>query len=609
MKKFGMICGWGALAIALLFAIVAALASPIASYIINHRGENILGRELKADRVRVNLFTGGITIHEFHCKELNGQTDFINWENMYVQIAYPKLLVKRVDIGHIHLEEFNGQVLQNRNELNFTDLIERFTSKRDTLADDAKSEWIVELNDIRIENSSVYYRNVINGKQWKLEDISLSVPGLDIGENSSDANGGLEFALPTGGRVGVTARYLSTTNTLAVRLKLYDVHADVVLPLVQDYVNVSGLGAKINGNLQVSAGLDNIQNILIRGTVGMKGLSLKDGHKNEVAGLDELRAVVDRCDLNTNTFILDSLMLYGLTAKYEVHKNWNTFSRLLKSNDNTGKKSSGKSKQIVWQAKNAVLTGHDITYQDYSMKHDWKYAIKTLRVEGKNVSSTGRNSLKMNATLTNNGKVKADFKGGLDVKKQNTRFSVTVDNVNLKDFNAACRNYTGYPIESGMLHVESQMEFTNGHLTGNTKIVIDDAQVGKKEKLTKAPYKTLPVRSTVNMLCDSENRIILNAPVDADATKANFSFKKTFTKSLLKVSFGRMMTTKSKKDKISQEEMNEIQTLIGDEEVKPTETKPKKAEKAQKAEKAEKPKKTEKLSKRDKRRSDRKKKR
>ena len=203
----------------------------------------------------------------------------------------------------------------------------------------------------------------------------------------------------------MTARYLSTTNTLAVRLKLYDVHADVVLPLVQDYVNVSGLGAKINGNLQVSAGLDNIQNILIRGTVGMKGLSLKDGHKNEVAGLDELRAVVERCDLNTNTFILDSLMLYGLTAKYEVHKNWNTFSRLLKSNDNTGKKSSGKSKQIVWQAKNAVLTGHDITYQDYSMKHDWKYAIKTLRVEGKNVSSTGRNSLKMNATLTNNGKV------------------------------------------------------------------------------------------------------------------------------------------------------------------------------------------------------------
>ena len=588
-----MICGWGALVIALLFAIVAALASPIASYIINHRGEDVLGRELQADKVRINLFTGGITIHDFHCKELNGQTDFINWENLYVQIAYPKLLFKRVDIGHIHLENFNGQVLQNRNALNFTDLIDRFTSNRDTLADDSKRKWKIDLNDIRIEHSSVYYRDVVTAKQWKLEDISLSVPGLDFGEKSSDAKGGLEFALPTGGHVGVTARYLTTTNTLAVLLKLYDVHADVMLPLVQDYVNVSGLGAKMNGDLELSASLDNIQKILIKGTVGMKGLSLKDGHKNEVAGLDEVRVVLDRCDLNSNTFILDSLMLYGLKASYEVHKNWNTFSRLLKSKeDNTGKKkASGKSKQIVWKAKNAVLTGHDITYQDYSMKHDWKYAIKTLRVEGKNVSSNGQNILKMNATLTNNGKVKADFKGGLDVKKQNTRFSVTVDNVNLKDFDAACRNYTGYPIESGMLHVESQMEFTNGHLAGNTKIVIDDTKVGKKEKLTKAPYRTLPVRSTVNMLCDSENRIILNAPIDADATKPKFSFKKVFTKSLLKVSFGRMMATKSKKDKISQEELDEIRTLIGDEDVKPTETK------------------TEKPSKLDKRRNDRKKKR
>lgn len=569
MKKFGMICVWGALAIALLFAIVAALASPIANYIINHRGEEILGRTLQAEKVKVNLFTGGVTIKDFHCKEQNGQTDFLNWEELYVRIAYPKLLFKRVDVGAIHLEEFNGQVLQNGNELNFSDLIERFTSDRDTLADNAKSEWKVELNDIRIESSSIYYRDVISGKEWKLEDISLAVPGLDFGEKSSDANGGLEFALPTGGRVGVKARYLTTTNTLAVRLKLYDVHADVVLPLVQDYIDVTGLGAKINGDLQVSAGLDNIQHIFIKGAVGLKGLSLKDARKNEVAALDELRAVVERCDLYSNTFILDSLMLYGLTAKYEVHKNWNTFSRLLKSKESgSAKKRGGKTKPIVWKAKHAVLTGHDITYEDYSMKHDWNYAIKSLHVEGKNISSDGRNSLKMDAMLTNNGRIKADFSGGLDVTKQNTRFSVTADRINLEDFDAACRNYTGYPIKSGMLHVESKMEFVNGQLTGNTKIVIDNAEVGKKEKLSKAPYKSLPVRSTVNMLCDSERRIILEAPIEADATKPKFSFKKTFTKSLLKVSFGRMMTSRNKKDKISQEELDEIQTLIDDDGVR-----------------------------------------
>jgi len=564
MKKFGMICVWGVLAIALLFAIVAALASPIGKYIINQRGEDLLGRQLHAERVGVNIFNGNVKIYDFHCKELNGETDFLAFEQLDVRIAYPQLLLKRVNIRHIYLDNFNGQVLQNKDKLNFSDLIERFTPAEKTPADSAKSRWFVKLDDIRISHSSIRYRDVISGKQWKLEDISMSVPGLDFGKNRTDA--GLAFDLPTGGHVGLSASYLKDSNSLSVILNLQDVHADVVLPLVQDYIDVSGLGAKLNGKLRIKASLDNIQNIQIKGSVGMVGLCLKDGHKDEVASLDELRAVIERCDLNTNTFILDSLMLYGLTGRYEVHKNWNTLSRLLKSNEGKSRRSSSKgSKQIVWQAKNALLTGHDITYLDYSKKHDWKYAIKSLRVEGKNVSSNGRNALKMQATLTNNGKMRAEFVGGLNVKKQDTRFSVTLANVNLKDFDAACRNYTGYPIESGMLHMESQMSFTGGKLEGNTKIVIDDAKVGKKEKFTKAPYRNMPVRSTVKMMADSENRVILNAPVSGDATKKNFSFKKTFTKSLVKVSFGRMMATKSKKDKISEEEREAIQDIIGDE--------------------------------------------
>ena len=262
-------------------------------------------------------------------------------------------------------------------------------------------------------------------------------------------------------------------------------------------------------------------------------------------------------------------MLYGLTARYEVHKNWNTLSRLLKSNDGAGsskgEKSSKGSKPLVWQAKTAVLTGHDISYEDYSMAHNWRYAIKTLRVEGKNVSSNGRNILKMNATLTHNAKMKAEFVGGLNIKKQNTRFSLSLENVNLKDFDAACRNYTGYPIESGVMKLENNMNFVSGQLEGNTKIVIDNAQVGHREKFSKAPYKNLPVRSTVKMLTDSENKVILNAPVQDDATRKNFALGKVLTKSLLKVSFGRMMTTKSKKDKISQEEKDQIEKLLSNE--------------------------------------------
>ena len=132
MKKFWRICKWGALIIVLLFAIILAVASPVAKYVVNNYGEDIVGRQMHADLVVINPYWGGVTIRDFECKEVNGETNFISFDRLYVQIAYPQLLAKRVKIRAIHLDGFNGQVLKSRDKLNFSDIIERF-SKKDTV--------------------------------------------------------------------------------------------------------------------------------------------------------------------------------------------------------------------------------------------------------------------------------------------------------------------------------------------------------------------------------------------------------------------------------------------------------------------------------------------
>lgn len=576
MNKYLKICGWGALVIVLLFAIVAALASPIAKHIVNTRGEDILGRQLHAEKVRVNLFTGSVTIGEFQCFEPNGTTNFFYFERLYVKIAYPRLLANRVKIRHLHLECFNGQVLQNNGKLNFSDIIEHFSSD-DEEGESERKPWKVYIGDIRIANSSVYYRDVVHGKEWQLEDISLAVPGLDF--DNADTNAGLDFALPTGGNVRVEASYLAPSNLLKLTLNMFDVNPNVILPLVQDYINVSGIGAKMNGRLLAQARLDNIQDIDVKGAFDVSDLKIRDSYKNDVVSLEEMRVVLNRFNISQRSFVLDSLVLRGLTGSYEVHKNWSTLSRLKKTDDagdaaktkknnfkRKNQKAAPAAKPVKWMARTAILTAHDVTYSDYSQRNNWSYSFKTLMAEGKNISNYGRNTLKVNATMTHNAKMKGNFTGSWDAKSQDTKFNVTLSNVNLKDFDALCRNYTGYPIESGSLYAETHMEFTSGKLTGNTRLVIDHPSIGKREKLTKAKYRDLPVRSTFKSLVDSENRVVINAPVSADATKKNFSFGSVFAKSLLKETFGHMMKTKSKKDKISDDERAEIEALIGDDE-------------------------------------------
>lgn len=576
MKKFGKICGWGALAIALLFALILLVASPVAKYVVNNYGEQIVGRQLHTEQVIINPYWGGVTIKKFECKEVNGETNFISFDRLYVQIAYPQLIAKRVKIRAIHLDGFNGQVLKNNDRLNFSDIIERFSKNDSVPKDTTKSGWTVALDDIRINNSAIRYRDVVTDKQWKLEDITLHVPALFF--DNKQTNAGLEFGLPTGGRVGLIAGYKMQSNRYAVKLNLYDVHTDVVLPLVQDYLNVSGLGAKLNGSVHIDGSLDVITNIQLNGNLSLAGMSIRDTHDDQIAAMDELRLVLERGDLSTNTFILDSLIITGITGNYEVHDTWNTMSRLLKkeenddaalndttSSSNDKPKASNAGKPMVWMAKKVLLTGHDLTYHDYSMKNDWEYAIKTLTVKGSNIATNGRNSVNLDATLTSDAKLKVDFVGGLDLANQDTRVNLNLKGVNLSDFDALCRNYTGYPLEGGDLTVNSHLDVVSGKLNGNNRIEIDHPRVAKKERFSKAPYKNIPVRAGFKLLTSAQDMILLDVPISGDVHNPKFSLRKVIGRALLKVFFGPLMGVDDRNKSINADELNQLQELLEDE--------------------------------------------
>ncbi len=583
MKTFWKICGWGALVIVLLFALIMAVASPVAKYIINNKGEELIGRQMHVDRVVINPYWGGVSIRGFECKETNGETNFISFDRLYVHIAYPQLLAKTVKLRAIHLDGFSGQVLKNDDKVNFSDIIERF-SKKDTVVatDTTKSKWTVSLRDIRINNSNIRYLDVLSGKQWKLEDLTLRVPGLYF--DNTQTNAGLEFGLPTGGRVGIIAGMKLQSNRYAVRLNLHDVHTDVVLPLIQDYMDVTGLGAKINGSLHVDGSLDVISNILLTGNLSMTGLSLRDSHNDEVAALDELRIDISKGDVANNTYILDSLTISGLTANYEVHEGWTTLTHLMKSKQEVQAENADSTvtdsietpltvekpksnKPLVWMAKRVTLTGRDIAYHDYSKKNDWNYAIQTLRVEGQNIASNGRNIIQLQATLPNEGTIHLDFKGGLDLKNQDTHADLKVRGVHIEDFSALCHNYTGYPIEGGLLTIDSHLDVQSAKLNGNNRIEIDHPRIGRKERFSRAPYKNIPVRLGFQILTSAQDMILVDVPMSGDVTNPKFSIKKVISRALLKVFFGPLMGMNDRNKSVNEEELREMQELLGEDSV------------------------------------------
>ena len=269
--------GWGVLAIVLLFILVLAIASPVAKRVINSHGQEWLGRDLHVDRVIINPFTGGVTLKGFTCKEEDQTTDFVSFDKLYVRVAYPRLISKKVKIRTIQLDGFKGQVLKYDSCLNFSDIIHRFSSTEpDTtvVEKNSGSAWSFAIDDIRIRNSAIHYLDVENEKHWEIEDISLTIPGLYFDNTKTKA--GLAFGLTSGGQVGIQAGYRMQSSHYDVTFDLQDVHSEVFMPFIQDYLKNREFEAMLNGNVQIAGNLDNLSDMRFGADLTMDDVSVHD---------------------------------------------------------------------------------------------------------------------------------------------------------------------------------------------------------------------------------------------------------------------------------------------------------------------------------------------
>lgn len=478
--------GWGVLAIVLLFALTIAIASPVVKHLINTKGPEWIGRDMHVDYVLINPFTGGVTLKGFTCKEADGETNFIAFDKLYVRVAYPQLMAKRVKVRTIQLEGFEGQVLKYDSTLNITDIINRFTEKEEPAdstavaeesGEEGGSSWDIILDDIRISNSALRYQDTVTGKEWCMKDISLHIPGLYFDNQRTKA--GLEFGLASGGKVGLQAGYRMESSRCDVQLDMQDVHSDVIMPLIEDYLGEKEVSAMMNGNVQMRGRMDDLESLHFGG------------------------------DLNLS----------------------------------------------------------DVHLTDNSGPNVWKYDMKTIHVSGGNISDDGITRVMLDATSASDGTAVGSFIGDPDMSKRDTYIELKIRNVQIAEFDALCRNYTGYPIENGVLLLDSKIDVINGQMEGNNRIEIDHPRIGRKEKGTKAPYKNIPVRLGIKTLTSVQGMLLVDVPIKGDVNNPQFKFRKVIGRALAKVFFGPLMGLKDRDKSITTAELREMNEMLAEDSV------------------------------------------
>ena len=551
-----------------LLVLVMAL-SPVVKVVINHYGPNSLGREMSVKHVFIDPFFGTVRLTDFHCKEANGITDFVAFDKLYVRVHWAKLATKEVDIRNIHLTNFSGEILNGPEVLNFSDIITRFSSNDTLPRDTITSEWTISLNDIRLVNGALLYHDVIRDNRWVIDNINLNIPGLYFGAQQSRA--GLQFDLPTGGSVNIKAGYVMASRHYIVTLGLDNINSDVALPLVQDYMRISGLGALINGELFINGSLDNVRDIVASGNLSLSGLQIIDEDDEPIAGLDEIRMVIRRGDLANNRWLLDTLTISGLTGHFERNEKYNTFSRLRKEPDEIEsdtvmeiESDTVKTPPLTWEARYLHITGKDISFEDNSMRKNFEYNINDFTLSGQDIAAQGHNSLRLVAHAGKKATLNANFTGGTDIKHGHHTLSMRLTGLDISDFTQYSEYYFGYPLEGGSLALQSSSTINNGQLNSDNKITIDHPEIGKKMKLRKPKIKNVPLKLGVDMLTSAQDIMVLEVPIAGNVNSPKFRFGKIAGRAIAKVFFGPLMGIRDNRELISQAEAEEITELVGE---------------------------------------------
>lgn len=485
MNKILKITLWPLGIILGLLLLVMAL-SPVIKYVANHYGERLIGREILVDGVLINPFSGAVTIRDFHLREANGETDFVAFTSLYVQVNYPALMAKKVSVRHLHLADLTAQVLTTDQGFNFSDLIERFAPADTTAVEqepdtvDIPSSWTMALNDMRLSNGHLVYHDLSRNHRWAVENINLHVPGLYFG--SQQSNAGLGFDLPTGGNIHLTAGYVMARRRYALTLTLSDVATEYLQPIFDDIELIKAISAKVSGKIHLDGGLDAIEDFRANVDLSLTGLDLGE-----------------------------TLNMEGLKVR------------------------------------------------------DFHYTVESLNIAGEGISlRNANNSITLRAKLSDGGRLNATYTGSLDPKTGNGHLGAKLTGVVMPRFSPITEALMAYPIEDGTMAFESNTDIRAGQLLSLNRLTMDQLKIGNRKRLTRAPYKNIPLKTGVRLLQSAGGIIVLDLPVEGDINSPKFDFKKIIGRVFMKVFFGPLMGVNDNRKLISADELEELEELMGD---------------------------------------------
>jgi hypothetical protein len=520
--------------------IIVLFISPITKYLVEKYDEKYTGRQITMNWAYVNPFTGYIYFDNFKIYEFKSDSVFFSADGVSINIAMLKLFSKTYEISEFTLDNPIGTIIQNKKDFNFTDLIEKFSSKDNS--DTIKAPVHFNILSTKIIDGEFYYREQqipINysikkvnfestGKRWDADTVAAQFSFLS-GVGSGDMKG--DF----------TINIKNMDYRFAIVAHKFDLN--IIDQYLKDLTNYGSFSASLDADMKGRGNFNEEKNITTTGLIAINDFHFGKNLKDDYASFDKLVLAMNEVSPKNHLFFFDSISLSHPYFKYERYDYLDNLQTMFGKKGSNIRAANAANAQfnlvieignyIKVLSKNffqsqykidrlAVYNG-DLKFNDYSISEKFSMDLNPIYV---NADSIDKNNKRVNFSFKSGIKPYGNVSVALSINpKDSTDFDIQYhfQKLPVSMFNPYIISYTSFPLDRGTIELNGKWNVRNGIIQSDNHLVIIDPRVTKR--LRNKDIRWIPAPLIMSFIRERGNVIDYEIPITGNLKNPKFHLR------------------------------------------------------------------------------------
>jgi hypothetical protein len=519
--------------------VVIICISPITKYLVEKYSVKYTGRQIKMNWAYVNPFTGYVYLKELKINEAGSDSVFLSAASANATFSLIKLFSKTCEITEITLDQPHCIIIQTKKDLNFSDIIERFSSK-DTIV--SKTPFHINILNWKINDGILRYRDNMIPINYSVIRLNIESPGLEWNMDTLAAKVSLLSGNGGGGIEGSI-----TINLKNLTYKMDAVISKLELKFLEQYFkqisNYGNFRADLDADIKVNGSFKDAEDMNAKGLVMISNFHFGESTEKDFASFEKFTLRIAALNPKNKVYILDSVSLNHPYFKFEQYDYLNNVYMMFLTKGAIVKgvqQDPGKFNLIVeignyikalsqnffrsnYKVNRLAIYNGDFKYNDFSLDEKFSIDANPLFITADSIKKS-------------NARVNISFKSGIKPfgnaiinlsinPKDSSDFDLNyyLRKLPIALFNPYLVSFTSFPLDRGTMELDGTWKVRNGIIQSNNHLLVIDPSVGRREK--NKSHKWLPVRFIMFFVKETGNVVDYQIPISGNLKSPTFHFR------------------------------------------------------------------------------------